>query len=268
LMVVTLLAALVGDLILLPSLMLHIELITAWDLLRLMPSVSGVSPGVAHELNQPLNAIKMGSEYLKIMLQQEKKITVEQLSDAAYEIGAQVDRASEIINRLRVFGDKPAFVREAVNVNQPIRDTAAVLTHQLTLDNIRLELDLADNLPPVQAHHHRLGQVFYNLIVNSGEAIIGQPPEDRQAPSSIRIRTVFENGQVVVTVEDTGGGIPTDMRDRVFEPFFTTKEAGKGKGLGLSISQEIVRDYGGSIVIRNRQPVGTLIRLSFPVKKS
>lgn len=267
LMVVTLLAALVGDLILLPSLMLHIELITAWDLLRLMPSVSGVSPGVAHELNQPLNAIKMGSEYLKIMLQQGKKIGPDQLSDAVYEIGAQVDRASEIINRLRVFGDKPAFAREPVDINQPLRDTAAVLRHQLRLEDITLELDLSSDLPPVQAHHHRLGQVFYNLIVNSSEAIINRPPNDREGSSIIRIRTVFENGQVAATIEDTGRGIPPDMRERVFEPFFTTKEAGKGKGLGLSISHEIIRDYGGTIAILDRKPTGTLVRLSFPVKK-
>ena len=270
LMIVTMMAATAGNLILLPSLMLHVELVTVWDMLRLMPSLSGMSSDVAHELNQPLNAIKMGSEYLKIMLQQEGRIETEQLFEVAQEIDTQVDRASEIINRLRVFGEKPAFARESVEINRPIRDTAAILQHQLALENIDIVLALSSGLPTISAHHHRLGQVFYNLIVNAGEAIQKRQEIAPSRESVIRIRSYAEEGWVVVTVTDTGIGIADDLRDRIFEPFFTTKETGRGKGLGLSIVQEIVRDYDGKNKIESESESesenegGTTVILSFP----
>lgn len=265
LMVVTMLAASAGDLILLPSLMLHVELVTAWDLLRLMPSLSGMSAGTAHELNQPLNAIKMGSEYLKIMLQQGNRIETHQLSEVVYEIDTQVDRASEIINRLRVFGEKPAFAREAVDINRPILDTVAILKHQLALDNIHIILELSPGLPLISAHHHRLGQVFYNLIVNAGEAIEKRQKMEASNDHTICIRSHEGVGRVVVSVSDTGIGIPASLRERIFEPFFTTKETGKGKGLGMSIVQEIVRDYDGRIKIESKKEIGTTVVLSFPI---
>jgi hypothetical protein len=265
LMVITMLAATAGDLILLPSLMLHVELVTAWDLLRLMPSLSGMSAGIAHELNQPLNAIKMGSDYLKIMLQQGNRIEIQHLSEVVYEIDTQVDRASEIINRLRVFGEKPAFAREFVDINRPIQDTAAVLKHQLALDNINIILDLSPGLPMISAHYHRLGQVFYNLITNAGEAIGKRQEIDTLNDPVIRIKSYAGAGHVFATVSDTGIGISDYLRERVFEPFFTTKETGKGKGLGMSIVNEIVRDYDGQIKIESKKEIGTTVVLSFPI---
>jgi uncharacterized protein len=265
LMVVTMLAATAGDLILLPSLMLHVELVTVWDLLRLMPSLSGMSAGIAHEINQPLNAIKMGSEYLKIMLQQGGRVETQQLFEVAHEIDTQVDRASEIINRLRVFGEKPAFARESVDINRPIQDTVAILKHQLVLDNINILLDLSPGLPPILAHYHRLGQVFYNLIVNAGEAIEKRQKIDASFDNVIRIKSYEDSGHVVVTVSDTGTGISDYLRERVFEPFFTTKETGKGKGLGMAIVQEIIRDYDGRIKIERNNEIGTTFVLSFPI---
>jgi signal transduction histidine kinase len=265
LMVVTMLAATVGNLILLPSLMLHVELVTVWDMLRLMPSLSGMSADIAHELNQPLNAIKMGSEYLTIMLQQEGRIESQQLFEVAQEIDNQVDRASEIINRLRVFGEKPAFARESVDINRPIQDTVAILKHQLSLENIEIVLNLSPGISPISAHYHRLGQVFYNLIINAGEAIEKRRKIDVSNDSVIHITSYEDAGRVIVTVSDTGIGISDYLRDRVFEPFFTTKETGKGKGLGLSIVHEIVRDYDGRIKIERNNKMGTTCVLSFPV---
>ncbi|MFZ5572758.1 MAG: MMPL family transporter [Thermodesulfobacteriota bacterium] len=267
LMVITIISALVGDLILLPALMLHVELVTAWDLLRLMPSLNGMSAGVVHELNQPLNAIKMGSEFLKILLQQGGEIPREDLAQVVNEVGAQVDRASEIIHRLQVFGEKPHFTKEAVDINRPIQDTAAILKHQLALDDIELVLELGEHLPMISGHHHRLGQVFYNLIVNAGEAIADCKKETLGIRHVIRIRSYEHRNRVKVAVSDTGIGIPTHLRERVFEPFFTTRETGKGKGLGLSIADQIVRDYGGRIEIESANETGTTVVLTFPARE-
>ena len=263
LMVITMLSALAGDLILLPSLMLHVELVTAWDLLRLMPSLGGISAGIAHELNQPLNAIKMGSEYLKTMLQQGKKIQEEDLALVVNEITGQVNRASDIVRRLSLFGQKPDFMKQKVNINQPLRDTLSVLENQLRVENIRVELDLSEEIKPILGHTYQLGQMFYNLIVNAAEAIAKEAREQKN-PCRIVIRTFMENGYTTVSISDTGCGIPKHLRDRIFEPFYTTKEAGKGKGLGLSITSEIIHEIKGRISIHSKKGGGTTFTISFP----
>ncbi len=261
LMVITMLSALVGDLLILPSLMLHVELVTAWDLLRLMPTLGGMSAGIAHELNQPLTVIKMGSDILKMMTKQEGDIPKEQLTQVVNEIGDQVDRASEMVNRLREFEGKPVFVKEKVNINKPIQDTLAIVGHQLTLENIDLELQLDENLPPVTAHNNRLAQVIFNIVNNACDAI----NQNKTGPNVITIRSFQEHDSVAVTISDTGVGIPAHLKDRIFEPFFTTKEVGKGKGLGLSITNEVVRDYGGRLTVQSKQGQGTTFKLDFPI---
>ncbi len=118
-MVITLVSALIGDLIVLPALMLHVELVTVWDLLRVMKPMSRVSADTAHELNQPLNAIKMGSEFLKMMVERKKAIPDSQIYQVAGEISDQVDRASDVIRLLGDFDRQKTFAREQVSLNEP-----------------------------------------------------------------------------------------------------------------------------------------------------
>ncbi|MCP4106653.1 MAG: MMPL family transporter [Desulfobacteraceae bacterium] len=261
LMVITMFSALAGDLLILPSLMLHVELVTAWDLLRLMPTLGGMSAGIAHELNQPLTVIKMGSDILKMITTQDKEIPKEQLRQVVSEISEQVDRASEMVSRLKEFEGKPAFVKEKVNINKPIQDTLAIVGHQLVLDNIGLDIHLDENLPPVIAHNNRLAQVIFNIVNNACDAI----NKNRTDRNVITIRSFQEHDSVAVTISDTGVGIPAHLRDRIFEPFFTTKEIGKGKGLGLSITNEVVRDYRGNVTVRSKKGQGTTFKLAFPI---
>jgi signal transduction histidine kinase len=269
LMVITMLAALVGDLIILPTLMLHVELVTAWDLLKLMPPLSGVPAGIAHELNQPLNAIKMGSEFLKMMLSQKAKITKEQMTQVAREISDQADRASLIINRLRSFGQKSDFELEQVNINEPIKEVVAIMTHQLSLENIEIQLDLDETLPSILGHEHRIGQVIYNLVTNAGEAIAEKKKMDNDKFNHlVRISTFKEHNQVAVSIYDSGIGISKSNIHRIYEPFFTNKATGQGKGLGLTISREIVRDYGGHIEVETRAKKGTTFKLTFPCQST
>ncbi len=265
LMVLTLLASLVGDLIILPSLMLHVELVTAWDLLKLMPTFGGMSAGAAHELIQPLTAIKMGSDFLDRKISQKEKVTERQLSNIVKAISQQADRASEIVNRLRAIGEWPVFKREQVNINDPIKNVIAIVRYQLSLDEIKIRLDLDETLPPVWGHENRIGQVIYNLVINAGEAIAEQKKSsDDPGNHSIRIHTYKEDNQVVIAISDTGVGISKSNIPRIYEPFFTTKATGQGKGLGLTISTEIVRDYGGRIEVESEQKKGTTFKITFP----
>jgi signal transduction histidine kinase len=118
------------------------------------------------------------------------------------------------------------------------------------------------------AHHNRMVQVIYNLLTNSREAInLRQEKEGLAAARRIVIKTYRQRGRVYLTIKDTGIGIEENNLDRVCEPFFTTKEAGKGKGLGLTICNEIVRDCGGRISIESAQDEkdkGTRVTISFP----
>ncbi len=268
LMMVTMISALIGDIILLPALMMHVELVTAWDLLKMIPTVGGISPATVHELNQPLNAIKVGSDFLKMLARQKGPLKASQLAAVAGEIGNQVSRASQMIQRLSEMGQAPAFEKAPLKIQQPIEDTLAFMENQLKLESIALTVRIEANLPPIMGHRGRLVQVIYNLLDNAREAILRQrEAEDQDRDHAITINAFINKGMVVVTITDTGAGIPDHYLDRVFEPFFTTKNAGEGKGLGLSISHEIVRDIGGRIILASQPGGGTMVSLTFPALK-
>jgi histidine kinase len=230
-----------------------------------MKSLGEMSAGIAHELNQPLNAIKMGSEFLALMEEQGRTASPEQFHQVVLEISAQVDRAAEIINTLRAFGRKAEMLKERIDVNKPIGSVLTIVRRQFELDNIRFNLDLGQNLPAILAQDNRLQQVFFNLLTNARDAINeASQASDMDARRSIGIRTSAEGGGVAVDISDTGVGIPDDVLDKIFEPFFTTKETGQGMGLGLAITYGIVRDYGGQIRIDSEPGKGTTFHLFFP----
>jgi PAS domain S-box-containing protein len=230
-----------------------------------MKSLGEMSAGIAHELNQPLNAIKMGSEYLAILDEQGGGADPAAYREVVREISTQVDRAAEIINTLRAFGRKAEMMKENVDVNASIASVLTIVRRQFELGGIRFELSLAAGLPPVLAHDNRLQQVFFNLLTNARDAINeASQSGDAGARRVISIHTGAENDGVVVEIADSGVGIPEDVRDKIFEPFFTTKETGQGMGLGLAISYGIVRDYGGTIGIDSGPGRGTRFRLHFP----
>jgi len=265
LMVVTMISALVGDMILLPTLMLHVELVTAWDLLKMMPTIGSMSPGMVHELNQPLNAIKVGNDVIRIMVKKGSPLEAKQIEAVTLEIGKQVTRASQMIERFSVAGNLPGFDKTLIHVNDPVQNTLALLEHQLKLDSIEVVPILARDLPPVMAHHNRLVQVIYNILINAREAIEARRAAGADGISpKILLRTFPENRRVVITIEDDGLGIEEHNLDRVFEPFFTTKGTGRGKGLGLTICRQIVRDCNGRIDIESSPTKGTIVTISFP----
>jgi len=265
LMVVTMISALIGDLLILPALMLHVELVTAWDLVKLIPAQSGMSAAMAHELHQPLNAIKMGSEFLKMMIQQQANIPPEDLSQVANDISEQVDRTAEIIDRLRIFDHQQDIAKEKVDINEPIRNVLQVLGDQLRLENIEVTLRLDENIAPILAHNNRMAQVVFNLISNARDAIKEKNDEGLEiSPRLIDIQSFNHNSRVVFTVSDTGTGIPRHVRSRIFEPFFTTKETGRGKGLGLCIACQVVKDYRGQIDFQTEDGKGTTFKVSIP----
>jgi PAS domain S-box-containing protein len=229
-----------------------------------MKSLGEMSAGIAHELNQPLNAIKMGSDFLAMMVEAHRDIPPQDLHQVVTEMSTQVDRAAEIINTLRSFGRKAELVAERVDINKPIQAVFALVGRQFELDNIRLELSLTPGVGSIMAHDNRLQQVFFNLVANARDAIAEKRQRLAGRPSGkIRIRTFQEGGQVVAEVEDDGIGISEAVRDKIFEPFFSTKESSIDMGLGLAIIYGIVKDYGGTIGLKTSEGEGATFKLSF-----
>jgi C4-dicarboxylate-specific signal transduction histidine kinase len=232
-----------------------------------MPTLSGISNAAAHELNQPLNVIKMGSDYLKMITQKDKAVKTEHLARVVNEIGTQVDRASEIIRRLMTFGNKPGFSKEPTDVNKAVQEALVLVENQLKIEDIDISLDLDQSLPYIYAHPTKISEVVFNLLVNACEAITEKKSiqKDIRSGSRINIRTSKYRKYVSIWVSDNGIGIPVHLINRITEPFFTTKVSGTGKGLGLCISKEIVKSYGGRLEVKSESGQQTEFIVSFPV---
>ncbi|MEM5788180.1 MAG: ATP-binding protein [Syntrophobacteraceae bacterium] len=230
-----------------------------------LKSLGEMSAGIAHELNQPLNAIKMASEYLDMMIENKSTIPQDQLQQVVSGISTQVDRAADIITTLRAFGKKADLSKERVDINKPVRGVLSIVGRQFELENINIRLDLTDELPRILAHDNRLQQVFFNLVTNARDAINEKNEAlDLKMNGLILIRSYHDGSRVFVEVEDNGAGIPESVRNKIFEPFFSTKETSHDMGLGLAISYRIVKDYNGDIEVRSREGDGTVFCLSFP----
>jgi PAS domain S-box-containing protein len=231
-----------------------------------MSTLGEMASAVAHELNQPLSAIQIGADLIHNVVEQGGK-GWEDMPEVSRHMKEQVDRAVRIINHLREFGRKTEIDKERVFINNPIKGVFTLLDQQLRLRGIKVVLDLKNDIPPIMGDTNRLEQVFINLVVNARNAMEAKKGEFArgEVESILTVRSFQENDRVVVTVTDTGTGIPDDMKDKIFEPFFTTKEVGKGTGLGLSISYGIVKDYEGTIEVESEVGKGATFRLSFPV---
>lgn len=230
-----------------------------------MTTLGEMSAGIAHELNQPLNAIKMGSEFLDMMIEQNRPIPEQDLLNIVGEVSSQVDRAVDIIRRLRDFGRKADFTKEKIVINDPINSVLDIIGRQLRLQNIDVRLNLTAKLPPILAHHNRIEQVIFNLLTNARDAIILKEESNLgNNQRVIHIKSYTEGNNVMVAVSDTGIGIDPAVEKQIFEAFFTTKKMGEGMGLGLSITSGIAEDYGGRIYIDSTGGQGTTFNLRFP----
>lgn len=231
-----------------------------------MATLGEMATGVAHELNQPLSAIQIGTDFFRNMVKQGREIPSDELVTVSEQMGEQVARAVGIINHLREFGRKAEIQPEKIDINRPLKGVFTLLSQQLKLRGIKVKLNLNENLPAIMGDSNRLEQVFIDLIINSRDSMEEKQNRsgDPNLVSILTVRSFQEDSQVVVTISDTGLGIPEEVKSRIFEPFFTTKEVGKGTGLGLSISYGIVKDYNGTIEVESEVDKGTTFKIAFP----
>jgi hypothetical protein len=220
-----------------------------------LTSLGLLAAGVAHEVNTPLAVI---STYAQMLAKQVSND--EQKARLLDKIASQTFRASEIVNSLLNFSRTSTTEFSQVNLNQVIRETEALLEHQLKKAGIRVQSELEDPLPPIEGNSGRLQQVFLNLFLNARDAM----PKG----GVLTVRTSSSNGSspgaVQVEVSDTGVGIAAEHLNKIYDPFFTTKGPQKGTGLGLAVTYGIIREHAGSIAVDSQPGRGTFFRLEFP----
>jgi len=232
-----------------------------------MATLGEMATGVAHELNQPLSVIKTASSFLRRKVLNKEQIPDDTLATMAEEILSHVNRASNIIAHMREFGRKSEVAREKVQINDVLKRAHQFFSQQLKLREIEVTQEFDEDLPHILADPNRLEQVFINLLINARDAIEKKWEEGvpRNGQKKIALKTGMKDGMITAEVSDTGTGISPNILDKIFDPFFTTKKAGKGTGIGLSISYRIVQDYDGTIKVKTEEGEGSTFIVQFPL---
>jgi signal transduction histidine kinase len=219
-----------------------------------MSAFGQLGAGIAHEIKNPLAGI-LGLTQLSLRKIEKESPLAKNLSI----IEKETNRCTTIIQNLLKFARQEKVAFEPVEINGVARDAMAIVEHQLEMHKVKLNQDLASDLPMISGNANQIQQVLINLMINAQQAMQGNPGE-------VTVTTANHNaGMIHVCVGDTGPGIPEELQAKIFEPFFTTKEVGKGTGLGLSVSYGIIKEHNGKINVESSPDKGTEFRISLPV---
>jgi PAS domain S-box-containing protein len=217
-----------------------------------------LAAAIAHELNQPLTAI-LGNAEAAQMLHARAKSPDPEVDDALRDISRDAARGGEIIRKLRDLVRRRESKRDVLDVNLAVRSVEPFLRAGALADEVRLELDLAHDLPEARGDAIQIQQVVLNLARNAVEAMLPVPPVERH----LRIRTTRQDGVLVVEVTDSGPPIGDTSLEGLFVPFLSTKT--DGLGMGLSISRSIVESHGGEIRAQRNPTGGLTVRFTLPL---
>jgi two-component system, NtrC family, sensor kinase len=246
----------VGRIILIDDITDRTELEVQLSQAEKLSSIGLLAAGVAHEVNTPLAVI---SSYTQMLTKQVRGD--DRLSPLLEKITQQTFRASEIVNNLLNFSRTGTSEFRETDLNAIIRDTLSLIEHQFKTSQVKLDVTLLPDLPPILGNAGKLQQVFLNLFLNAKDAMSGG--------GTLRVATEA-NGQVSVAISDTGSGIAPEHLQRIYDPFFTTKSAPKegqrrGTGLGLAVTYGIIQEHAGKIHVESSMGAGTTFYLEFPM---
>jgi signal transduction histidine kinase len=231
-----------------------------------LASMGRLVAGIAHEINNPVNAVinTLGplDEALRSMTSAKDGAAVDGAAADAQEMLRVVQRGAArtkaIVQALHNYSRGDDETPRELNLARSIDDTLDLLRHRLK--NIRVEKRIAPDAR-VTGFGGQIDQVFMNLITNAAQAI-----GDRPDGGTIVVSVEPRGDDVEITISDDGPGIPPEVQGRIFDPFFTTKEVGEGSGLGLSIVHGIIDRHGGRIHVESRVGEGTAFRISLPAR--
>ena len=216
-----------------------------------------LAASLAHEVNQPIAGASINASSCLRYLKRDQP-DLDGACQAASRIIRDINRAADIISRVRLLFRKGAPTREPVDVNEVIREMVVLLSYEITQHSISASTELAANLPVVVGDRVQLQQVLMNLIINSIEAM-----KNVEGTRQLTLNSeLSDDGQLLVSVHDTGSGLPMDSTDQLFTAFFTTKS--HGTGMGLSISRSIVESHGGRLWAINNSGSGACFKFTLP----
>jgi signal transduction histidine kinase len=239
-----------------------------------LDSVGRMAAGVAHEVKNPLMMILTGVKVLSKRVpdaDEQTRLLLKDMEEA-------VERADRIIGGLLNYSRDRDLDLAAADVNATIERAAMLVKHDLENARIALVMTLQAGLPRLELDEFKMQQVFVNVVTNAihaierdGEITITTSLEKltRGALVGHRMTDRYMPGErvVIVRIDDSGPGIPLDILEKIFDPFFTTKPTGRGTGLGLSVSQQIVEMHGGTIDVANRDAGGARVTIILKVDR-
>jgi signal transduction histidine kinase len=216
-----------------------------------------LAASLAHEIKQPIGAAVTNADACLRLLDRDQ-LDVPEAREAALEMARDARRAADIIERVRSLYGKGSSHQEIVDVNEVIGEMVAMLHNHPNRSSVTIHAKLAESLHKVTTDRVQLQQVLMNLILNGIEAMEGTPGE-------LRITSeLADDNQLLISVTDTGMGLPADKADQIFNAFFTTKP--HGTGLGLAISRSIVESHGGHLWASANPERGATFQFTLPNK--
>jgi PAS domain S-box-containing protein len=228
-----------------------------------LEAIGTLASSVAHEINNPIAGI---SGYAELIA--EGSFERDEIIAYATEIKSATVRIRTIVQNLLGFARKEDSVEKTIEtINAIVASMLSLVQTIMRHDQIDIQVDIPENLPPILCRKQQVQQVIMNLLTNARDALNRKyPGYDGDKKIVITARTVHRAGQPFVrtVIEDHGAGINDDVRERMFEPFFTTKPAEKGTGLGLWIIYSIVKDHGGAIDVTTSPGEFTRFRIDWP----
>jgi two-component system, NtrC family, sensor kinase len=228
-----------------------------------LAAIGQLVAGTAHELNNPIagamSLVESSVETIEAWKTQAEN-REETLEDLRFSLG-ELRRAGAIIRSLLDLSRQTQTYVEPVDMNRAVDDALLVLYNQYKNLDVDIKKDY-ENLPPVEGNYANLGQVMINIIRNALQAL---PEEKGRIFLTTRYRVAADT--VAVLCRDTGNGIPAALLKDIFKPFFTTKMVGRGTGLGLYISHEIIRRHGGQVRVESEEGKGTVVTVELPCKR-
>lgn len=219
-----------------------------------LATVGQLAAGVAHEIGNPLTSIHSIVQLLERRMQQPDHIK------KLERIQSNIERITKIVRELVDFTRPQATDTQFVQINEVIQSAVGLMSYDNRRQQIKIDLELTEDLPRVKASPDKLHQVIVNLLVNAFDAL-------RETGDSVQIATGENESAVTVTVSDNGAGMEAHVMDKIFEPFFTTKDIGKGTGLGLSVSHGIINSMNGTLTVDSSAGEGATFIIEIPKDK-
>lgn len=229
-----------------------------------LAAIGQLVAGIAHELNNPLaSASSLIQTDIELIQEQAEKRQVDQalLEDLAYSL-KELNKTKEIVKSILDLSRQTQTYLEDVDMNAVIDEALQVLHNQYKSMEVTIEKHYDPNLPTIQGNFSNLGQVLINIVNNALQAL-----PDGRGKISLSTACHQDTESVVVECRDDGSGIPSEIMKDIFKPFFTTKEVGKGTGLGLYVSYEIIKKHAGEIRVSSKREKGTTFTIVLPCKR-